>query len=75
MQEYSLPKSSPIPLTPNFNSMCEEFPVSRWTLKGPKVYNFLELSSLTISKIKFSHTTGSHAKPTATAQRCQPLKT
>ena len=50
MQEYSLPKSSPIPLTPNFNLTCEEFPVSRWTLKGPKVYNFLELSSLTISK-------------------------
>ena len=50
MQEYSLPKSSPIPLTPNFNLTCEECPVRRWTLKGPKVYKFMELPGLTISK-------------------------
>ena len=50
MQEYSLPKSSPIALTPNFNLTSEVSPVSRWTLRGPNVYNFLELSNLTISK-------------------------
>ena len=37
MQGYSLPKSSPIPLTLDFNLTWEECPVRRWILKGPKV--------------------------------------
>ena len=41
--------------TPNSSLTCEVSPISRGTSRGPKVYKFLELSSLTISKLS-SHT-------------------